>query len=553
MEATLPSLKVCTKQTSHPEISTEILVSRILMLAEAIMEKRLFMYQKEFAFRMIEAVINHEAEVLTALFARQSGKTEVVAAVNCALSIMLPVLANSPMFVDDWRFNLTDEQGNYRGFKNGFRVGIYAPKQEQADISIDRVRQFISTPTAEAVFKDLNIFVLDKTSKVRFSHGSFIVSRSASEQSKIEGATYDLLVLEEAQDIGTLKVRKSLHPMVTSTGGCIIKIGTCSIEKSDFYSAIKSNKRSHAVGGVKNHFEYNYKICQHYNSLYRDAIEKEKKRIGEFSDEFRLSYACEWILERGMFITWNELKAPEICIRHGLYGKIWTASDPFFQLVAGIDWGKVHDSTIVTVMAVDWRNPLFNQHIQTLEESVEYTAYSKHVVGWLALLGDDYESQFAQITEYLKHFRGLRKIVTDANGVGQWGLDRMMTHYGNFDRGIDKNTNKPINGNVEIVGFTSSLQSNSDGYKLLHSDLKSHRLTLPAINVHDPMFRRACIELTDLRKEYRNGMLVCRAPDEPDAHDDMADSLMMANWGAQTPVDEIGIEVSQQNNFLRRR
>ena len=84
----------------------------------------------------------------------------------------------------------------------------------------------------------------------------------------------------------------------------IVKIGTATTFKGDFYDAIQRNKaealtrKSH----IRNHFEYDWTIAAKYNPKYAKYVEKEKKRLGEKSDEFRMSYCLEWIIERGMFV-----------------------------------------------------------------------------------------------------------------------------------------------------------------------------------------------------------------------------------------------------------
>lgn len=547
-------IKLCTPKTSKPSVALDALVDRIVLLAGAIAEKNLFAYQKEFATRLVEAILLHDGDMVTGLWSRQAGKSECIAAVIAACCMILPSLANSPLFEDDWRFNCTDDQGNYRGYKRGLMVGIYAPKQEQADIAFTRLKDILENDTAIAVSQELGIHIeISNSNKLWMSNGSKVRSQSASEQSKIEGESYHWLFLDEAQDIGMTKVRKSLHPMVAAYNGVIVKIGTCGIEKSDFYTAIKTNKRNFAMGKPRNHYEYNYKICQQYNSMYKKFIETEKQRLDENSDEFRLSYTCEWLLERGQFITEEHLINPKIAMVSGGFHKIYQAFPARFTVVAGIDFGKLHDPTVVTVAYVDWINPIADEWIDTPEDMIHFTAFQKHIIGWKMILGDNYESQFHQITEYLSHFKGLRKICVDATGVGQWGLDRLKVHYDNFDRGktVDNQNNF---GSVEVEGLVFTPQSKSDGFKLLHSDLLTGRMTYPAgvEAKKDRMLHRFIQEMLDLRKTYKNGYMCCAAPEEPGAHDDFPVSAMICNWAAQTPAYLGTVEVENGNYLMGR-
>lgn len=529
-------LKVLTKYNSQTVIPSEIIVDRIVKLAEAISEKRLFVYQKEFGTRLVTAILEHNGDILTALWSRQSGKSECIAAFILACMIILPVLARMKEFENDWRFNCTDEQGNYRGYKKGLKVGIYAPRQKQANIAYSRIKDNVNSDTCGLITDELGIHVqISNGNMFWMSNGSKIQSYSASEQSKIEGDSYHVLILDEAQDIGTMQVRKSLHPMVAAYNGVIVKIGTCSVQKSDFYTEIKKNERDFMVGGVQNHFFFNYHICIQSNSFYRDFVNKEKERLGEESDEFRLSYDCEWLLERGQFCTKEQMLK---CMRTtGPFSELWNLPDPRSKtlfingnlilnrhntLVAGIDFGKVHDSTVVTVMYVDWKNPEKDEYVVTPEGCTHFQAYRKYVVGWLVLHGDDYPQQFEKITDFLNIFKGLRKIVLDSTGVGTWGLDQFRVYYANFNRGISLATHEQEKGYVEVEGFNFSQSSKSEGYKLLQTDMLGGRLFVPAGEHTEQLrtYKRFLLEMMDLRKTYTNSYMACEAPDEPGAHDD---------------------------------
>ena len=96
--------------------------------------------------------------------------------------------------------------------------------------------------------------------------------------------------------------------MSAAVNGTIVKIGTSNNQICDFLETIRRNKRmdienSRKRGYRRKHYEYDYKVAMKYNPLYKKFIEKEKRRLGEDSDAFRMSYKLEWILERGMFVS----------------------------------------------------------------------------------------------------------------------------------------------------------------------------------------------------------------------------------------------------------
>ena len=85
----------------------------------------LYPYQKEFGLRICQSVLMEDGDELTALFSRQSGKTETVSCVIPALCVLLPTLANIEALAADSRISK---------FKHGLWVGIFAPNYELAGI-----------------------------------------------------------------------------------------------------------------------------------------------------------------------------------------------------------------------------------------------------------------------------------------------------------------------------------------------------------------------------------------------------------------------------------
>lgn len=517
------------------------LITRILALAQAMSEREFYAYQIELGYRIIESLLLHDGDVITALISRQSGKTEVLSSVLCAIAVIFPQVAKD--FPDDWKLNITDDKGVYRGFADGVKIGIYAPRLEQANIMFDRIKLWLDSDTSKGILKSLNLKVEESNGdRVTLSNGSRILCQSASEQSKIEGETHHLLVLEEAQDISDLKVRKSLHPMVSSLLGTIVKIGTANTKKCDFYTAIKHNERTELTDGKRNNFFFPYHITQRYNSHYRKYVNDEKARLGEDSDEFRMSYGCEWIFERGMFVTQPQLFNKNVALKTGLF----SIRHPNglhrllrqYSIVVGIDWGASSDSTVLTVMAVDWNNPVDSGSYADLKGEHRYTYYQKHVIDWIEFIGDNYEFQWGEILAYLQGLPNLKKVVTDSNTAGKPIFDRMSAAF--------------AGSGVEIVDFNFNRKIKSDGYKSLYAEFCRKGITFPCAKPvrKTKQWKKFVNQMLDLRKEYNQGEMRVSHPDEKDAHDDYPDSLMLASWGANIPSFMGLIEVSNGNVFF---
>lgn len=278
-------------------VKTTDLVNMIFNFCELYSGKTMFPYQAQFSKRVIRSILLNDGEEITSLFARQSGKSETIAITVGGLMIMLPQLANMPMFAGDTRLEM---------FKDGLWVGIFAPGKRQAEITYNRVRQRLQCKTALAVMQDPEFNLYFHTSNGQtcsLSNGSFVTCISASDQSNIEGESFKLIICEECQDISNYKIRKSIHPMGAAYNATIVKIGTATTFKGDFYDAIQRNKTNYEQKKkeyrkrgsnistlVRNHFEYDYKVASKYNPKYAKYVEQEMKRLGENSDEFRMAY-----------------------------------------------------------------------------------------------------------------------------------------------------------------------------------------------------------------------------------------------------------------------
>ena len=517
-------------------ISTTELVDRIYNFCEAYSGRVMYKYQTQFSKRIIRSVLENDGAEITALFARQSGKTETIAITVGGLMIILPQLANMPMFADDPRLTM---------FKDGFWVGIFAPSQRQAQITYRRMKSRIQCKESIAILEDPDFrleFTTSNGQTVALSNGSFVTAISASDGSNIEGESFKFIICEEAQDISNYKIRKSIHPMGAAYNATICKIGTATTFKGDFYEAIQRNKKDYEEKRIKirNHFEYNYKVVQKYNPRYAKYVEREKRSLGENSDEFRMSYNLEWIISRGMFIDIDEFE--ESC------GDLFldrVDRDLQANHVGGIDVGggsdkksKDSDSTVVTIVEVDWDNPVLMEssyNEETQEEEV-YLAYNSYIKDWLEItpeIAKDYEEQYAIIMDYLKNFR-MAKLVVDATRESSLG--------------------QRIRANVkyEVELFVFSTKSKSELYKNLDKEINSGRAKYPNSKETQKTkeHQKFIQQMSDLQKGYSGSNLVVSHPDERGAHDDYPDSWALALWGAREPGVKDETETKDRNRLF---
>ena len=509
-------------------IPTTELVNRVFNFCELYSGRTLFPYQEQFSKRVIRSILTNDGAEITALFSRQSGKSETIAVTVGGMMIILPTLANMPMFADDPRLEM---------FKDGLWVGIFAPSQRQAQITYGRMKARLQCKTARAVLEDDDFRLQFSTSNgqtVALTNGSFATAISASDGSNIEGESFKVIICEECQDISNFKIQKAIHPMGAAYNASIIKIGTATTHKGDFYDAIQRNKKEAEIKSthIKNHFEYDYTIAAKYNPKYARYVEGEKKKLGENSDAFRMSYKLEWIIERGMFIdiaTFERNNTEPLLER--------TLSDMQSTHVAGIDIGGVNDDTVVTVCEVDWNMPVIMESRTDEEtgEDITYLAYNAYVVDWLRISNEpDYEEQYPIIMDYLSHFK-IARVVCDAT------REAAVAHR------------LRANLNCEVIPYVFSSKSKSDLYKHLEKEIVTGRARICAgeetqKTVEYQMFLE---QMADLQKGYSGAYLVVSHPDERGAHDDFPDSFALAVWGCSF-AGEVNYTETKGNPFVKK-
>lgn len=426
----------------------------------------LYKYQEEAVYAIIYSVVTFSGDVKTMLFSRQSGKSEAMAFIIDTLCVLLPALGK---IIPDL------EQ-----FKDGFRVGLFAPQSDQVQTTYSRAMTRINSANAEMVLSDPDIdVVLESSARLELSNGSYLAGQVASKQSKIESKTYDMVIVEEAQDVDDIIVSKSIEPMLSSTAGTLIKVGTTGMHKNHFWYEIQHNRlvdRKISDPRIKNHFEYDYKRIikdrreqykvdgKKFHLNYEADIMRKRERWGEDSQAFKLAYALIWDLESGMLITDKEFNG---IINRKLGFQLPGATD---RVVAGIDIGKSPAETVITIAKVFFEEDKFDKSY-------------KQVLAWYALGNMDYESQHHAIMDAIVEYN-ISVLYADYTGVGKAVVDRLMYACGEY---------------VNVVPYTFTAQSKSDMWFNFLSDIQTRHLIVPA----NPKVR-ATTEFSKFEEQMKN-------------------------------------------------
>jgi len=427
-----------------------------------------------------------------------SGKTQIVAMITAACMVILPSLAE--------KF-----PGNFSLFQKGLWVGCFGPIGEQAITMFDRIYDIFTTDNTKRLFiEELKMPIPARGGArgnlIRLQNKSFVRYQSGSKRSKVESKTYHLILLDECQDMEAFKIKKSILPMGAAVNATVVTTGTPDVYIGYFYDTIEQNK----AYDLKNpsskqmHFEVDYTIAQKYNQYYKKYIQREIKRLGFDSDEFKMAYRLIWPITKGMMFTKTQLD--EKCYDKALKAvKIWKDT----PCVAGLDLGKTQDSTVVTVIRPIW------------EEADDEGNMPKYLLNWLEIEGDNWEDQYPQVIDFLSDYY-IDTLVCDTTGVG----DPIRERYA------------VLLPQVNVVPFTFSPSSKDIGYKYLLQEVNSRRMTIPAhVAVRKTQkFKKFEQQMTTLKKNYSGKFLNPCPVDKEKGHDDYPDSLMLAVFGTYFEV-----------------
>lgn len=483
------------------------ITSKIIEFGKILTGVSLYKYQEEIVYTIIYSVITFSGDVKTILVSRQAGKSEAMAFVIDTLCVLLPALGKIMPDLEQ--------------FSTGFRVGLFAPQSDQVQTTYSRAMTRIRSANAEMVLTDPDIDVyLESEARLELSNGSFLAGQVASKQSKIESKTYDLVIEEEAQDIDDLISSKSIEPMLTATGGTLIKVGTTGMVKNHFWYEIQHNRqvdRKIIDPRIRNHFEFDYKRVIHDRRLqyevdhkrfhlnYEADVLRKKERWGEDSQSFKLAFALIWDLESGMLLTDKEYNGI-INRKLGLQMPLLTD-----DVIAGLDIGKSPAETVLTVGKKFFGEDQFDKPFV-------------QILAWVALGGLDYEAQHHVIMDCIVEFN-IRTIYADYTGVGKAVVDRLMYACGEY---------------VDIVPYTFTSQSKSDMWFNFTSYIQTKHLIVPANKKvrATTEYMKFEEQMKNCQKYFNGAYMVCEKSEG--FFDDFVDSsaLMCMAANEEQKVDE---------------
>lgn len=518
-------------------LATRDLAAKVVEASERLAGVELYDYQRVFCLRVVESVLENDAAVVTALFARQAGKSTAVALLCLGLVLLLPALARS--FPEDVRLI---------AYRKGFWIGIFAPVEEQASIPYDRIREMAQGDACQAALAELGVrFTTNRGDTLAFSNGSVTRAKTASQETKLEGKTYHFVLLEEAQKLSQAKVEKEIVPMLSSTAGTMAKIGTAWESRGGFHHDIQRNLAAWSRGGKRSHFEFAYDkvIAQKRAKYEQEAKDYAAGRRAEPADPGHLKYekfvAAELAKMGGVesiefkmnfMCLWNESRviavSEEVLDRAALPDAELEDFRGGF-LVAGVDFGKSVDSTVVTLLRVDQDNPVYNLVVGPDSDEDRQIYYPKTLAGWLQLEGpfEGVSGQYEAIVDYLVR-HGVRVACGDATGKGDPLCERLEAMLG---------------PEVPLVPYVMNTFNKHHLYKYYLQELHAGRVRIPAgpRTRALPQWGRFRSEHLSLDRARHGARVVIEAGEG--CKDDFPDSAALGCWAERSAPEVVMQEV----------
>jgi hypothetical protein len=518
-------------QISWGDFNVKDIIQKMCIFAKTLSGVPLHPYQLEFQKRAFESVLKNDGEELTLLISRQAGKTEVIAQTINAFLVLMPLLADV----------FPKQLGQY---KKGFKVGLFAPTLDQAHTTHSRMDTRLSSEHADEVLSDSDVgakksysggtlsvtgpMITYKSGKISPAWKSFCKLQSAAKQAKIESKTFDLLIVEEAQDVDSLKVTKSIHPMGASVNATIIKIGTATSFISDFYRAIQQNRRR-SFGKIQNHFEFNYKIVQKFNPSYKAYIKKEIERLGKQSDAFKMSYALEWIIEKGMALTPHMFEEYMKCT--SLQFEYQAIKNSIY--VAGLDLAKETDSSVLTIARLEKDVMASAEELDSGKEPC-----IKFIVNWVEMSGDNWETQFHTILSCVQAYN-LKLLAVDSTGQGDPIAERLSIALEDT--------------NCQVVDVPFTLKNKHKMATIFYDELRKRRIQIASNQKvrNSRRYKNFLEQFFSCEKVYKGNFMQLEHSKDKGAKDDYVDSLLLLLFGIE---EQLLPKVTKTGNpFFKKR
>ena len=421
------------------------------------------------------------------------------------------------------------------------RIGVFTPRLQQAEVSIGRLSTFFQMNETR-----LNNRIVKITKdRIELGNDSYVTAVSASDQSNIEGLTFDVIVMDEAQKISDYTVSERVLPMGTATNGKFVKVGTPKT-RNHFYDSIEG-KASNQWTVIKRDWtrcpqswlldatylpDPDTGIVRPYSTFIIKQVMPKSLKQEMFPDnpevwtegnlsieDFRTQYMLEFIDGAGKYLDSQQVKAmidgEYDWIDHGIIGETY---------VAGIDFAGSNpegDSTQITVLRIT-------------RDGIKQKVFAKEFK----------DASYPEQMYYISHLFGgykprfeCKKIFADYTGCGAAVVQTLQEEFGlkNIEGIIfnarDKYTNSGMNLKNAMYGkWRQELDNGKFKYLTKERFLNSTADGAGKDNIS--YYHRMVSEWSDL-EQTTTGFSVNKKIEAPSGyHDDVCDADVLANFAA---------------------
>jgi hypothetical protein len=228
-------------------------------------------YQAAAARAILASVLARRGETITVLMARQMGKNELSAALECYL------------------LTLYQRRG-------GTLVKAAPTYRPQVITSLLRLDALLENPLTAGQWRAR----FGYTREVGAARALFF---SGQEQAHVVGATASLLLeVDEAQDFSAEKYAKDFRPMGATANVTTVLYGTAWDGSTLLEQQAARNLALEAADGVRRHFAYDWTAGAAANPAYGAYVAAERDRLGESHPLFQTQYALQPVAGAGRLL-----------------------------------------------------------------------------------------------------------------------------------------------------------------------------------------------------------------------------------------------------------
>jgi|DewCreStandDraft_2_1066082.scaffolds.fasta_scaffold00078_92 hypothetical protein len=230
--------------------------------SRAVLGRPLRPYQLAVARAVVASVLARQGLTFTVMMARQMGKNELSAQLECFLLNVF----------------------RYRG---GQIVKCAPTFRPQAIISQQRLERLLQNPLNAGKWCREHGYML-RLDQAR------VLFFSAAEHANVVGATADLLLeIDEAQDVDPEKYARDFRPMGATANVTTVLYGTAWTNDTLLEQQRQLNLAAERQDGIRRHFEFDWRHGARANPLYGRYVEAEIARLGAEHPIIRTQYRLE--------------------------------------------------------------------------------------------------------------------------------------------------------------------------------------------------------------------------------------------------------------------